>query len=543
MPLGRRPILLLLNGAIITMNPDQPRVAALAVDRGSGRILAAGDDAEIRALAGPLTETLDLRGRTVVPGFIDAHTHLLMYAEGRIAVDLRDARSEDDAVERVRLRAEQTPRGGWIHGHSWNKNTWASNAFPSRRSLDAEVPRHPVALHDHSYHALWVNSEALRLAGITRETADPGRGRIGRDAAGEPDGMLYEDATELVEGVAAPPDDEALLAELRRALAEMRARGITGVHNIEGDRSLRLLQRLHREHALNPRVLLYIPKTALGDALRLGVEAGFGDDYLRFAGIKLFMDGALGAQTAAMLDPYEGRPENRGLLTMTDEETARTVSEAAEGGIGVAIHAIGDRAVRTALDGIEAHLRQRATGDTAQSLAARRFRLEHVQLAAERDIARMARLGVTASVQPFHAVVDRDTAERHWGARYTRSYAYQTLRQAGIPLAFGSDVPVDTCDPLRVLHAAVMRRDDATPERAPWLPAQALTVGEALHAYTAGAAAAGGQEAHQGTLAPGHLADLVVLGEDPFTVPPERLAALEVVATLVGGEVVHGAIE
>ena len=545
MPLGRRPILLLLNGAIHTLNSGEPRASALAVDRGSGRILATGDDAEIRQLAGPLTETLDLRGRTVMPGFIDAHTHLMMYAQGRIELDLRDARSEEDAAARVRERAERTSEGTWILGHSWDKNAWPGSAFPSRRSLDAVAPRHPVALHDHSYHALWANSEALRLAGITRETPDPGRGRIGRDADGEPDGMLFEDATWLVERVAVPPDDETLLAELRRVLAEMRARGITGVHNIEDDHSLRLLQRLHRSGELSPRVLLYIRRDTLPDAVRLGLEAGFGDDYLKFAGIKLFMDGALGSQTAAMLDPYESRPDNRGLLTLTDEETARTVGEAAANGVGVAIHAIGDRAVRTALDGIEAHLRQRAAAgeDAAQPVAARRFRLEHVQLAAESDIARMARLGVTASVQPFHAVADRDTAERYWGRRHTRAYAYQSLRSAGVPLALGSDIPVDTCDPLRVLHAAVMRRDDATPDRDPWLPREALTVAEALHAYTIGAATAGGQEAHQGTLAPGKLADLVVLGEDPFTVPPDRLAGLEVVATLVGGEVVHGTVE
>ncbi|HEX6797403.1 MAG TPA: amidohydrolase family protein, partial [Ktedonobacterales bacterium] len=341
-----------------------------------------------------------------------------------------------------------------------------------------------------------------------------------------------------------PPDDETMLAELRRVLAEMRARGITGVHNIEGDRSLRLLQRLHRGGELGLRALLYIPRDVLPDAVRLGLEAGFGDDYLKFAGIKLFMDGALGSQTAAMLDPYEGRADYRGLLTLTDEETARTVDDAAANGVGVAIHAIGDRAVRTALDGIEAHLRQRATADEpAQPLAARRFRLEHVQLAAESDIARMARLGVTASVQPFHAVADRDTAERYWGRRHTRAYAYQSLRSAGVPLALGSDIPVDTCDPLRVLHAAVMRRDDATPDRDPWLPREALTVAEALHAYTVGAATAGGQEAHQGMLAPGKLADLVVLGEDPFVVPAERLAGLEVVATLVGGQVMHGSVE
>ncbi len=548
MPLGRRPILLLLNGDIHTMEAAQPRATALAVDRGSGRILAVGDDAEIRALAGPLTETLDLRGRVALPGFIDAHTHLLGYAETRLNVDLRDTRSEDAAVELVRQRAERTPRGAWIVGQSWDKNQWAPERFPSKASLDAAVPQHPVALASHDFHSYWVNSEALRRAKIDATTPDPPTGRIERDADGDPTGMLYEtDALALIASAITPPDDDILLDELRRVLVELRARGVTGVHNIEGAESLRLMQRLHASGALTTRVLLYAQRQALPDAVRLGVQADFGDDYLRFAGIKLFMDGALGSQTAAMLDPYEGQPSNRGLLTTSDAEVMAIAQTAAAGGLGVAIHAIGDRAVRAALDGIEATLRQQSghSGAAAQPTpTARRFRLEHVQLARSVDIERMARLGVVASVQPFHAVVDRHAAERYWGARHRRAYAYQTLRAAGIPLALGSDVPVDTCDPLRILHAAVTRRDDRAPaSEGPWLPDQALTLTQALWAYTVGAAYAGGQEARQGSLGPGKLADLVVLAEDPFTLPPDRLAGATVAATLVGGELVHGALE
>jgi predicted amidohydrolase YtcJ len=547
MVLGRRPLLLLLNGAIHTMDPGGPRAAALAVDRGSGRILAVGDDADIRTLAGPLTETLDLGGRTVLPGFIDAHTHLAGYVQSRLDVELRGVASEDAAAERVRLRAEQRPQGTWIMGQSWDANLWPGGRFPTKASLDVVAPHHPVALYDHSHHSMWVNSEALRRASIDAQTPEPHDGRIERDADGEPTGMLYEaGAKRFVEEVAKPHDDETLLAELRRVLAELGSRGITGVHNIEDARSLRLMQRLHAAGELTTRVLLYIPRGSLPDAVRLGLRAGFGDDWLRFAGIKLFMDGALGPHTAAMLDPYEGTTDDRGKLLLTDEETGRIVRDAAAGGIGVAIHAIGDRAVRMALNGIEGTLRDAAAAASAGEsvpIQARRFRLEHVQLAAPDDIARMARMGIVASVQPFHAVVDRDAAERHWGKRYTRAYAYRTLAEAGIPLALGSDVPVDTCDPLRILHAAVTRRDDRVPERGPWLPDQALSLAQALWGYTVGAAFAGGQEAHQGSLAPGKLADLVVLAEDPFAVPPERLAGAEIAATLVGGEVVHGSLE
>lgn len=536
---GRRPVLLLLNGAIHTMDANQPLVSALAVDRASGRILAAGDNADIRALAGPLTETLDLGGRVALPGFIDAHTHLLFTAQARLEVELRDTRSEDEAVTLVKTRAATTQPGAWITGHSWDKNHWTPERFPTKASLDTVAPATPVALTSHDYHSYWVNSEALRLAGIDATTPDPPNGRIERDGDGQPTGMLYESAAmALLDAAITPPDDDTLLAELRRVLAGLRARGVTGVHNIEGDRALHLSQQLRAAGEPGPRILLYIPRQSLPDALRLGLEAGFGDDYLRFAGVKIFMDGALGSQTAAMLDPYEGKADQgaRGLLTTTEPEIERVVREAAEGGIGMAIHAIGDRAVKTALDGIEAGLR-------AGTLHARRIRLEHVQLARPEDIQRMARLGVVASVQPFHAVVDRYTAERYWGDRYRRAYAYETMRKAGVRLALGSDTPVDTADPLRILHAAINRQDDRAPSESPWLPDQALTLRDALYAYTAGAAFAGGQEDRQGSLTPGKLADLVVLAEDPFTLPPERIAGAEVAATLIGGEQVHGALE
>jgi predicted amidohydrolase YtcJ len=544
MPPGHRPILLLRNGSFYTMNRSQPLAAALAVDMTSGRIIAVGDDADIRLLRGKLTDTLDLRGRTVFPGFIDAHIHLLHYTQSRLDVDLRGVASEDAAVELVSRRAAQIPAGEWVLGQGWDKNLWTSNTFPSKTSLDSEVPDHPVALWDHAHHALWVNSEALRRANITAGTPEPSAGAIERAADGAPSGMLFEfGATNLVAAVMAAPDEERLSGELAEVLKGLSARGITGVHNIEDDRSLRVLQRLHSRGELSVRVLLYLQKDSLWDAVGLGLQAGFGDDYLRFAGIKLFMDGALGPQTAAMLDPYENQPENRGLLTTEDHEVARIVTAATEGGIGIAIHAIGDRAVHAALDGIQATLRRNAELEEKRAINPRRIRLEHVQLAGPDDITRMANLGVIASVQPFHAVVDRDTAERYWGRRHRRAYAYKSLLQAGVRLALGSDLPVDTADPLRILHAALTRRNDQGPPRGSWVPNQVLTLREALWAYTMGAAYAGGQEMHQGSLEPGKLADMVVLDEDPFTVPEQRVAGLEVVATLVGGRQVHGELE
>jgi predicted amidohydrolase YtcJ len=546
MPLTPRPILLLLHGTIYTMDPTTPRASSLAVDRTSGRILAVGDDAEMRNLGGPLTDTLDLKGRTVLPGFIDAHTHLLSYVYDRREVDLGGAHSEDEAVARVRERAATQPAGSWVRGRHWDKNAWTTGSFPSRASLDAAVPDHPVMLRSYDGHSLWVNSAALKLAHVSRETPDPVSGAIARDADGSPTGMLFEDgAMGLVDSVADQSDEAADLAGLRDVMGELRSRGITGVHNIEHPYAFQLMQRLRDERALGPRVLFYLYKQSLPDAVQVGLRADFGDDMLRFAGIKIFADGALTSQTAAMFEPYEGQPSNRGLLTTSEPEMESLAQSAAGGHLGVAIHAIGDRAVHAALDGIEQALlsTQARTSGGAIGAIRPRFRLEHVQLIRDDDIARMARLGVVASVQPYHAVADRDKAERLWGARYKRSYAYHSLHAAGIPLALGSDVPIDTCDPLRILHAAVMRRSDREPDRPSWVADQALTVAQALAAYTLGAAYAGGQEAHQGSLAPGKLADMVVLGEDPFTVPPERLTGAEIAATLIGGDLVYGALE
>jgi predicted amidohydrolase YtcJ len=535
-----RPILLLLNGSFYTMDADRPRATAVAIDRTSGTVVAVGDEADVRAHAGSLADTLDLRGSTVLPGFIDAHTHLLSYARQQAEVDLTGTRSEDEAVERVRARAAATAVGNWVRGQHWDKGLWPGTRFPTRASLDAAVPDHPVALRSYDGHSLWVNSEALRRAGIDAETPDPVGGSIGRDGEHQPTGMVFEGgAIGLIESCYEQADEEADLGHLRDVLADLRSRGITAVHNIENPYAFRLMQRLRDGHELTPRMLFYLPKQSLPDAVQVGLQADFGDDTLRFAGIKVFADGALTSQTAAMLEPFEGQPGNRGLLTTSEAEMEALAVAAAGGGMGIAIHAIGDRAVHAALDGIERGLMTRGTPNSV----APRYRLEHVQLATPADIARMARLGVVASVQPFHAVADRDKAERYWGARHRHAYAYRTMREAGIPMALGSDVPIDTCDPLRILHAAVTRRNDQEPDREAWVVDQALTVSQALGAYTLGAAYAGGQEQRQGSITPGKLADMVVLAEDPFTIPAERLMGARVAATIVGGAVVYGELE
>ncbi|HEY7354809.1 MAG TPA: amidohydrolase [Ktedonobacterales bacterium] len=531
-----QPLLVLANGTIYTMDAAQPKVEAIALNRDSGKIVGVGSSAEMRRLAGPLAELVDLGGRAVLPGFIDAHIHLLHYNHQLHAVNLLGTRSEQEAAARVQVRAALSPKGTWIQGGQWDRNLWPGGAFPTRAALDAAAPDHPVTMWSKDGHVLWANSLALRLGGVTRETPDPEGATIVRDASGEPTGVLKEfGATRLIEQVIPRETDAA--SSLQETIRLLQQRGITSIHDIEDHLAVQHFQRLHAQHALGVRVLFFFPKNSLHALGRLGLQAGFGDDWLRLGGVKIFADGTLGSQTAAMLDPFEGTAENRGILAVAPDEMKNIVDMAAGNQLHVAIHAIGDRACRVALDGIE-RAKERAQGTPGADMV--RYRLEHVQLIAPEDIQRMARLGVIASVQPFHAVSDRDVAERYWGERYHRAYAYKTLQQSGVSLALGSDAPVETADPLRILHAAVMRRDDQTPERAPWLPEQSLSVAQSLWSYTLGAAYAGGEESRKGSLEVGKLGDLVVLGADPFALPSQELAQAPVEATLIGGQVVYG---
>lgn len=536
---------LYLNGSIYTMDAAQPRAQAIAIETGSGRIVAVGSDDEVRRAGDRHAQVIDLRGKTVLPGFIDAHIHLLAEAYRSHHINASHCASEDEVAELARQRAAQTPPGQWIVGGQWNKGQWPDQRFPARASLDAAAPQHPVALWSKDGHVLWVNSLALQRASINAATPEPSNGAILRDSDGNPIGILQEqEATSLVERVI-DRDDPVLTRHLVEAkLRELPGRGITGIHEIEDNDAFRLLQQLRDEGILRTRVQMILPRSVLPELRAVGLQAGFGDDMLRLGGIKIFADGTLGSQTAAMLDGFEGNPDNRGILALPEQEMRETVSAAAEMGISIAIHAIGDRAARVALNSIELAQRQLASaGSDAQARTAKlRYRLEHVQLIAPEDLQRMQRMGVIASVQPFHAVADRDLAERYWGKRHRRAYAYRTMQQMGIPLALGSDAPVETFDPLRILYAATMRNDTETRQRPPWLPDQALPVTQALWAYTLGAAYAAGEEASKGSLTPGKLGDAVVLREDIFSVPQEKMPENGVQATILGGNVVYGEV-
>src|SRR6266487_4532786 len=541
--------MLFLNGTIYTMDATQPLAQAMAVDNATGIILAVGSNDEVHRYAGLHSELVDLHGRTVLPGFIDAHIHLLMTAYRSHYIDAITCANEDEVATLVRERASQTPQGHWILGGQWDKNLWPGENFPGKASLDAAAPHHPVALWSKDGHLLWVNSLALKRANITADTPEPGNGAILRDGSGEPTGILQEQgATQLVYDVIDESNPELTRTLVLRLLSELQKSGITTIHDIEGMDALRLFQELRDEGKLGVRVQMILPRQVLPELRKKRssrrLEGSKADDMLSVGGIKIFADGTLGSQTAAMLEGFEGNPNNRGILTLSEQAMNETVSAAAEMGISIAIHAIGDRAAHVALNAIEnAQQHLSARGRTPRKASGLRYRLEHVQLITPEDLERMRRLGVVASVQPYHAVADRDIAERYWGKRHRRAYAYRTMQQMGIPLALGSDAPVEKFDPLHILYAATTRNDPAiAQQRPPWLPDQALPVAQAIWDYTMGAAYAGAEEDSKGSLTVGKLGDAIVLREDIVSAPQEKISENGVQATILGGKVVFGEI-
>jgi predicted amidohydrolase YtcJ len=549
-------MLTLYNAKVHTLDPGFPAATAIAVE--GGKILAVGDDESILNLRsggapGSKAEVAvyDAGGRTIIPGLIDAHIHLEHFAFGLQKVDCETA-TRAECLSRVAGRAAAILPGEWIQGHGWNQNNWPEG-FGSRLDLDSVAPGRPVYLTAKSLHAGWVNSAALRQAGIDDQTPDPPGGKIQRDEAGQPTGILFESAMQLVFSAIPEPTIEATSQAIRSALRVLWGMGLTGVHDFDGRRCFAALQLLRERGELAFRVVKNIPLVDLPHAAGLGLRSGFGDDTLRIGSVKAFADGALGPQTAAMFQPYEGgvkrriedggpAPEqNRGMLLLDAEELFEHGRLAVDNGLSLAVHAIGDLANHEVLNAY-AQLREYEKGlspsKAAPTSAKRlRHRIEHVQLIHPGDAHRLAELGVIASMQPLHAPSDMLMADRYWGERAAFSYAWRTQIEYGAALAFGSDAPVESPNPFWGIHAAVTRRRaDGSPGPEGWYPAQKLTLLEAIKAYTTGAAYAAGMEERLGRLAPGCLADLLVLEEDPFFCEPERLREIRPAATMVGGE-------
>jgi predicted amidohydrolase YtcJ len=531
--MGPEITLAVVNATIWTGERDRKRANALAV--AGDRIAAVGTSGELHLLIEGAKRRIDAQGRFVVPGFIDSHLHLIEGGLRLRQIELRSAASREEFVARIRDFAARTKPGSWITGGDWDHERWGGQ-LPDRSWIDPVTPEHPVWVNRLDGHMGLANSLALKLAGISRATADVEGGTIVRDAAGEPTGLLKDNAMALIRRAIPEPETAELEQALEAAMQRLAACGITSVHHMGSWRDLGVFRRARQAGRLKTRIYAATP---LGEWERLAEEVrrnGRGDEWLRIGALKGFADGSLGSRTAAFLRPYADNPRDSGLLVNAPERLWEWISGADRAGLHVMIHAIGDRANRLVLDLYERLERERGRRQ-------RRLRIEHAQHLSAADVPRFGKLGVIASVQPYHAIDDGRWAERAVGHERLRDcYPFRRLLQTGAVLAFGSDWFVAPASPLEGIYAAVTRRtiDGAHPEG--WVPEEKITVEEALTAYTRSAAFASFEEEVKGSLAAGKLADFVLLERDLRRVPAEEIREVPVRLTVVGGQVIYEAL-
>jgi hypothetical protein len=523
--------LVVVNARVWTGNPARPWAGAVAV-RGN-RLAAVGSSAEVQKLVTRTTRVVDAHGAMVVPGFIDSHVHFVDGGFDLTDVQLRDAKTPAEFIARVKAFAGTVPAGTWILGGVWDHTNWGGE-LPRREWIDSVTPQNPVWIERLDGHMGLANSAALAAAHVGHGTADVVGGTIVRDAAGDPTGILKDNAASLVTRVIPDPTSEAKDRALDAAMTYVAAQGVTSVVNMGYTwDDLATFERAHAAGRLKTRIYAVAP-LAEWQRLRDTVAArGRGDAWVTIGGCKAFVDGSLGSHTAAMLAPFSDAPTDTGLLVTPPESLYARTLGADKAGLQVMVHAIGDRAIRLQLDIFERVARENGPRD-------RRFRIEHAQHLAPSDIPRFAALDVIASMQPYHAIDDGRWADRVIGAARARTtYAFRSLLDARARLAFGSDWDVAPATPIEGIYAAVTRRtlDGAHPDG--WIAAQKITVEDALRAYTSGGAYAEFQEREKGTLTVGKLADFVLVDRDLTRTPPAELRNARVLMTVVGGTPVY----
>jgi len=521
--------LAIVNAKVWTGDSVRPWADAIAI-RGE-RIAMVGSSAAVRKAAGN-ARVIDAAGQMVVPGFIDSHVHFVAGGFRLSSVQLRDAKTPAEFIARIKAFAASTPPGAWITGGDWDHERWGGE-LPRRDWIDSITPNNPVWVNRLDGHMSLANSAALEAAKVTRATRDVAGGTIVRTAGGEPTGVLKDNAAELVDSVVPKPPAELEDRALDAAMAYVGAQGVTSVHNMGSWDDLAVFERAHKADRLRTRIYAAVPLSTW-ERLRDTVAArGRGDAWLRIGALKGFVDGSLGSHTAAMLQPFTDAPKDTGLFVSTPDNLYRWVSGADKAGLNIMVHAIGDRAIRTQLDIFERVAKENGPRD-------RRFRIEHAQHIAATDFPRFARIGVIASMQPYHAIDDGRWADKVIGPERSKgTYAFRSLLDAGATLAFGSDWFVAPPTPLEGIYAATTRR--TIDERNPggWVPEQKITVEEALRAYTRGGAFASFEDKERGVLAAGALADFVIIDRDLTRVPVEQIRNARVVLTAVGGRVVY----
>lgn len=532
MPLVVAANLVLFDGRIWTGDETTRFVQAVAIE--GNRIVATGTTEEVLAGAPRDAKRIDLRGRLVTPGFIDNHVHFVDGGLQLSRVNLRDAATPEEFARRIAEFAKRAGKGVWVTGGEWDEQLWNPYRLPARQMIDAVTPDNPIFVSRLDGHMALANSVALKLAGITRESKDPPGGTIVRDENGEPTGLLKDAAMSAVADVIPPPSLEQRTAAARAALAEAARLGVTSFCDMSGGdayEDLRAYQQLDRAGDLTARVYLFTPISEYERQANANIEKRFGGDRLRIGALKGFSDGSLGSSTAAFFEPFVGEPENRGLMmeAMTDGAMRRRIIAADRANLHIGIHAIGDRANDEVLKIFEAIPNHRQ----------RRFRIEHAQHLNETLIKRFADGRIIASMQPYHAIDDGRWAEKKIGHERARgTYAFRSLLDAGAILTFGSDWTVAPLNPLLGIYAAVTRRtiDGKNPDG--WIPEEKISVEEALRCYTVNNAWAMFADNEVGRIAPGMLADVVVLSDDLFEIAPEKIESVVVDMTIVGGDVV-----
>jgi predicted amidohydrolase YtcJ/beta-lactamase class A len=527
--------LVLMGGRVWTGNKSQPWAEAIA-SRGE-RISAIGPNDEVKKFIGPQTRVIDLQGKLAIPGFIDGHTHFIDGGFHLLSVNLRDAKTQQEFAQRIKKHAEKIGPGRWITGGDWDHELWPGAPLPTKELIDRYTPSNPVFVTRLDGHMGLANSLALRMAKINKETKDPPGGTIVRDPkTGEPTGVLKDAAMNLITSIIPDPSDAEYEEALKAALAEAARLGVTSIQDITSWRDYQVYKRFHDSGRLTVRITARTPMSSWKQQADLVARQGAGDHWLRLGGLKAFMDGSLGSTTALFFEPYTDSPNTSGLMAddnIPEGKLKQNIKDADRAGLQCSVHAIGDKANHLLLNYFEEVIRENGQRD-------RRFRIEHAQHLKPSDIERIARLGVIASMQPYHAIDDGRWAEKRIGPiRIRTTYAFRSLLDAGATLAFGSDWYVAPLSPILGIYAAVTRATIDGKNPRGWVPEQKITVEEALRAYTVSCAYAEFAEHDKGTLSVGKLADIVVLSQDIFRINPEDIPKTSVVHTIVGGQIVY----
>jgi predicted amidohydrolase YtcJ len=534
------PDLILFHGTILTgegLSEGNPKIVP-AIAIGAGNVIATGSDAEIKRLAGPHTRLRDLNGAFVMPGLNDAHVHLGGAGQTKLNIDLTGSKSLEEMLQRIKSKAEQSPAGHWLTGGGWDHTLWTDKTLPTRQDLDKITGGHPTLLERIDGHIAVANTAALKEANVTGKSKAPQGGAIDLDANGEPTGILRDTEMEEVEKIIPPPTQEDRRQGLELAIQDAISHGLTSVQDYSDWQDFLVFEELEKENKLPIRIsewLTFNDPTNLLIAHRAHHDQN--DPMLHTGMLKGFMDGSLGSHTAAMKAPYADEPNNSGLPRYDQAKLYAMAVERAKAGFQLGFHAIGDRAASMALDAFAQPVSDYPGKTVAEG---HRDRIEHAQVVDPADIARFAKLGVIASMQPNHLLTDMNWAMDRLGPqRATYSYAWKAFLDAGVVVAFGTDYPVEPVTPFRGLYAAVTRANEAGTKT--YFPKDALTRTQALYAYTQGSAYAEFAEQRKGKLTPGYEADFILLDRNLLTVPAPEILGTTVLETVVGGKTVYHA--